>query len=253
MHLNTNVSFKDKSILVIAPHPDDDVIGCGACLFYLSKLSKNNKPSKVTIAYATNGVNGVSNNFLLQDKKYNLETISDDEKKKIKIKVREQEARKACAFLDAQPVFLNLPFYQNKKKNIELNDIEIVYKFINLINPDVIFVIDEENDPHGTHGLVREVFLQVLEEVYFDGLVFGYRVWGSGYKKEESAVIFEFDEDIMAQKERLILCHESQIKKPAFPHEKYDFVTMVKRSNNASAKNLQSEHLYIELYKRLRP
>ena len=32
------IDFAQKNILFIAPHPDDDVIGCGALLLYLSKF-----------------------------------------------------------------------------------------------------------------------------------------------------------------------------------------------------------------------
>lgn len=45
-------------ILVIAAHPDDEVLGCGGTLYKLSK----NKENKIFIAFAANGVGGRGKN-----------------------------------------------------------------------------------------------------------------------------------------------------------------------------------------------
>ena len=57
MVLRKSSLFNNKRILIIAPHPDDDVIGCGAFLYF---LHKNIQSSEVHIAYATSGAGGIS-------------------------------------------------------------------------------------------------------------------------------------------------------------------------------------------------
>ena len=44
------LSFKDKKVLIISPHPDDEVIGCGGLI---SKIKENG--GKVYVLFLTNG------------------------------------------------------------------------------------------------------------------------------------------------------------------------------------------------------
>ena len=143
----------------------------------------------------------------------------------------------------------------NKKKYqfIKLNLINFLNlkKCIKKIKPDIIFVIDEASDPNGTHGIIRDLCARALKNIKFGGEIFGYRVWSEPYNKDESDVVVEFNEDVMKQKERLILFHESQINDPAHPHQDDDFITMIKKSNRVASKNVGSKYKYAELYKRI--
>ena len=233
MVLKKSSLFDKKRILIIAPHPDDDVIGCGAFLCF---MHENIKSSNICIAYATSGANGICNKQLEQNERS---------------LIREKEATAGCDFLGVASIFWRLPFYFAKNRTVSLQDNEIIEKSIREIKPDIIFVIDEDNDPNGTHGVVRDLCVRAISDVEFGGEVFGYRVWSPAYSYNESDVIVEFDEDDMKQKERLILFHESQIKYPAHPHKNDDFITMIKKSNHAASKSFNSKYKYVEGYKRI--
>ncbi|NOR53664.1 MAG: hypothetical protein GQ536_06215, partial [Candidatus Aminicenantes bacterium] len=68
-----------KRVLVLAPHPDDETIGCGGSLAIHA-----NAGDPVKVVFLTNGAKG---------------DTSGKEEKKSYIKIRQGEARKACKCL----------------------------------------------------------------------------------------------------------------------------------------------------------
>ena len=233
-NFHSSVLFDSKKILIIAPHPDDDVIGCGAFLLY---ISQHYKTSHISVAYAVDGANGVGDAF------FQKSGINS------KAEIRKCEAQKCCDFLNTQSIYWNLPFYNSQTKKITEQDILIVKKTLYDIQPDIVLMIDEASDPHGTHGCVQDVCTRALQS--YTGNVFGYRVWGDCYLKNECDIVFEFDDAFMKQKEQLILFHISQIEDPAFPHKEYGFVELAKLFNQKCAKEIGSEFLYAETFRKL--
>lgn len=95
-----------KKILVFAPHPDDDVIGCGG------SIAKHTKQgSKVTVVYMTSGDAGSLN--------YSKEELAQ---------IREKEARSAAEILGVE----DLIFLRNSDGYLEYNKENLV-KIIELI------------------------------------------------------------------------------------------------------------------------
>src|SRR5215207_8879345 len=76
------------NILVIAPHPDDESIGCGGTLYFHTE-----RGDRVAVVYLTSGELGLKN--LPREQAWTI---------------REAEARKAAKILRlAEPVFLRCP------------------------------------------------------------------------------------------------------------------------------------------------
>jgi len=236
-------------MLFIAPHPDDDAIGCGAFLLYLSKFCKNkHAPTSIHIAYAVSGFGGVTDRFaaiVASD----FEKRSESEKRLIKSEIRKKEATECCNYLHTNPVFWNLPFYEKQRKIPSAQDLEIIKQSICDIQPDLIFLIDETNDPHGTHGIVRQLSLQALQAISFPETILGYRVWEPNYPDCQCYIALFFDEAVMAEKTKLISFYKSQIQDPAFPHEHHSFIDLVKHSNRQMSHGCNAELTYMECYK----
>ena len=119
-----------KRILVIAPHPDDDIIGAGGSLI---KAKENG--SDIHILYVTRGLSD------------NAELIK-------------QETLSVCNQLGITPHFLDCPVRAIPLNNAEVND-----KFSELletIEPEIIFTSFFMDD-HDDHRRVNQLLLEVLK------------------------------------------------------------------------------------------
>ena len=241
-----------KKILFIAPHPDDDVIGCGALLLELSKLLKKGGIHSIHVIFSVSGFIGVSDRFM---RSRGFDAVDEVEKRAIKSKIRREESTACCNYLGAQPIFLNLPFYEKQgkdfKKHFTQEDVKIAASSIDQIKPDSIFLIDEMCDPHGTHGIVRDLFFKVLQEKRYAGALFGYQVWKDFLQADKCDKIICFDEEVMQEKIKLISFHQSQLQDPAYPCEHKDFIELAKIRNSAMAKKFCTKFSYAECYKNL--
>ena len=121
-----------KKILVIAAHPDDELLGCGASLLYYKKLGY-----KIKVVFLSDG-----------------ESSRDINKDKIDkfIRIRQKQAElvsNKCKFL--KPSFGNLP--DNRLDKIPfLNIVKLVEKHILNLKPEIIFS-HFENDLNIDHQL----------------------------------------------------------------------------------------------------
>ena len=121
-----SITNKDR-ILILSPHPDDDVIGMGGAMKLLP--NKNN----VLVAYMTSGKGGIPSGKPLN--------------------TREEEAKFALKILGYKSEcakFLNLPFYENKT-SAGVDDYKILHNLYDTFDPTHIFICGD-NDPNGTHG-----------------------------------------------------------------------------------------------------
>lgn len=192
----------------------------------------------------------MTDHFAAQEDQDFLEK-SQSEQMVVKAKIREKEARSFCTALGATPVFWDLPFYRERRRNLSKQDVACVLSSIKKLHPEVVFVIDEASDPHGTHGLVQKAVEEALVRDGYQGVVLGYRVWEGGYGGDEgdSLIRLAFDEEVMAEKERLISFYRSQIVDPAYPHKELSFIELVRRSNAATAKEMNQDLPYVESFK----
>ena len=133
------------NVLVLSPHPDDDVFGCGGTI----KIHTESNDS-VTVLYFTNGGN----------------------------KSRRFEAEQACQLLGVKKtIFWN---YDDNQIKDSKKTVEDLVEIISKTNPKTIYV-PSFTDPHPDHFLVSLIFRRSLEKVIFTGQIFSYEVWQPVY------------------------------------------------------------------------
>lgn len=152
------------NVLVIAPHPDDDVFGCGGTI----KLHTN-QGDKVKIVYLTG-----------------------------KNTIREEEAKKAAEILGTQDIeFLDL-----KDGSILAND-SIVNQLINIISDFQPKIIDTPSflDPNNDHSECANIMNKVLKKMPYSGKIFLYETWSPIYANRLIVVDKFFPSKVKAMNE----------------------------------------------------
>ena len=144
-----------KNILVFAPHPDDDIIGCAGLLAH-----QRNAGSTITITYITSG-----------DAAYWPDGPA------ALAQTREKEAFAACRLIDVE----NLIFLRQPDGKVSTHQKEIMQRIIPIIlsiKPDII-LIPHKNDAHKDHQATYDIVTGVLPEInkHYYPLVLGYEVW----------------------------------------------------------------------------
>ncbi len=142
-----------KSMVVIAPHQDDEAIGCGGALAL--QVRSGHPPSIVILQDGADGCQelGFTRLGLME--------------------MRNEESRRAAAALAAPPpVFLNHPILADDDAQIaELADILIDRK------ADAVF-IPFPLDGHPDHRTANYILAGALARVSWNVRVFGYEIWG---------------------------------------------------------------------------
>lgn len=192
--IETHSSLEDygrqkENILVIAPHPDDDVLGVGG---YMVKAAQEGK--KVFTIYITDGAGSPR-----LDKK-----ISDTEMASL----REREAIGALRVLKAKGAFfLRLKSAELIEKSTNVK--ETLSNIVNFLWPDIIF-IPAPYERHKTHLICTRLCLEALRisQVKINHLL-GYSLWGNfwGGHRRIIADITPFIKD----KVQAVLAHGSQL------------------------------------------
>src|SRR5215472_14528047 len=126
-----------RSCLVLAPHPDDETLGCGATI--MRKLAAG---STVQVVIAADG------RYAYPSTKLPLETL---------IEIREEEARKACAILGLPPnnvSFLRFEDLRLADHRGALRD--RLFDIFEKMSPEEIFV-SSVIDNHPDHRVLAEI------------------------------------------------------------------------------------------------
>ncbi len=265
-----------QKVLCLSPHPDDDVICCGATL---SKMSA--RDNRVTVAYGVSGANAVRDKdvlALLRARHPRLvsyvedtappgksfEQVFDDVRlfiferdkgqpdspllRELKRLVREGEAADACRKMGAHPVFLNLPFYQTgeiRKNAVGPADVEVALRLLRDTRPDVVLLTGEMDDPHGTHEMCAIAFERAAKQYKEEGgqpfAQWHYRGAWEEYQTWEVDYFSVFDKELMEKKVGLILDHISQLD-PLYPgiSDPREFFERARDRNRATARQLQA-------------
>jgi len=228
-----------KRVLILSPHPDDDVISMGGTFLRLIE-----QEHKVHVAYQTSGNIAVSDeeamkyaevikNVLPIGENDTVKTIINDLKRKqehtidtlevrnLKGLIRKGESLGATRFLrlpDAYVHFLDLPFYETgsvKKKPYGVADTRKLAKLIKEIKPHQIYAAGDLADPHGTHKVCLDILFKVLEDLKEEEFIKDCWVWlyrGAWQEWDihdiEMAVPLSPDE--VLKKRKAIFFHQSQ-------------------------------------------
>ena len=179
-----------KKVLILSPHPDDDVISMGGTFIRLVHQGHD-----VHVAYQTSGDVAVHDDVVLQhmDAAFQLgfgdrtEEIRELVASKrpgepepralldIKAAIRRSEARGAdhsFGMKDDHIHFLNLPFYESggvSKLPCSQVDVDIIKKLMDELKPHQIYMAGDLADPHGTHRVCTEAALEAFEQLREEG------------------------------------------------------------------------------------
>ncbi|MDF2440229.1 MAG: glucosamine-6-phosphate deaminase, partial [Abditibacteriota bacterium] len=263
---------REASVFCLSPHPDDDVICCGATLI---KLRERN--NVVTVAYGVSGSNAVRDKDVLSLLRANhprlisyiednappgqsVQEVFDQIRQEIferdpgapdslllrnlKRLVREGEAADACRKVGAKPLFLDLPFYYEEQKTVSDEDVERMTQALLETTPDLVLLTGELNDPHGTHELCAQTFERAVVKYFEAGgkpfARWNYRGAWNEYPVWEGSYFSVFHKTLMERKIGLILDHISQLD-PVYPGttDAREFYERARDRNRATARSLQ--------------
>lgn len=181
-------TIKAEKVLILSPHPDDDVIGAGGLIKYLSDGG-----SSIKVIYFTDGSKSNSSaNF--------SEGL---------IEKREKEAREAGKILGVgEQKFLRLP-HQKMRSSFELS--ALIRKELEFEKPDLLLAPSIE-EPHPDHLAVSEALSESMSNYYESLNIWLYETFGSGRLNR----LFDISGQVEAKQEAL-RAHKSQ-----FSIRKYD-------------------------------
>lgn len=243
-----------KRVIVFSPHPDDDVISMGGTLQRLISQKHD-----VHVVYQTSGNIAVSDEEMYRflhfiagfnkhfencgsDTSENLVRQLFDEIKQrkskesnspdalaIKALIRRGEARIACQYngLSYDHIhFLNLPFYETgevQKKPLGEEDVEIVRRMLQEIQPHQVFFAGDLADPHGTHRVCTDAVLAAIDlereaeaEWLKDCRFWMYRGAWTEWEIENIEMVVPISPEELHMKRNAILKHQSQCESALF-------------------------------------
>ncbi len=269
---------RNKTVLCLSPHPDDDVICCGATLMKMAE-----RGNRIFVAYGVSGANAVRDKDVLAllrarhprlisyleehlEPGKSLENAVDEVRfsiferepgapdapllREMKRLVREGEAADACRKMGAKPLFLNMPFYGDGAHSLPIGeaDVAIMSAMLKQIAPDLVLLTGELSDPHGTHELCERIFeraaapLEAEREANRDAPLERW-LYRGGYLEwpvEEASYFSVFGKAAMDAKIGLILDHISQMD-PLYPGgDTREFWERARDRNRQSARDLQT-------------
>ena len=189
-----------NTCLVLAPHPDDESLGCGGLL---SLLREKNK--EVFILFVTDGSASHPTS-----KKYNAAQLAA---------LRKEEAMQAVEVLN---IARSNAFFFNKKDgalpaegepNFEQNANQL-HLLLMLLSPDLILV-PYEKDPHRDHRATWQMLMHSIKKIHIQFHVLQYVIWlhERGEKEDMPDDNYIRFVDIMQyqlQKQKAIYQHQSQ-------------------------------------------
>jgi LmbE family N-acetylglucosaminyl deacetylase len=182
------ISARKLNILVLSPHPDDDVFGIGGTI---AKFHKNG--DKITVLYFCDGSKGTDSG------------IRDSSL----ITKRKKEVELGSKILGINDVI----FWGYKDGQLEATKtaIKAFANLIKEINPDIVF-LPSTLDNHPDHYTVNEIFYNSLfasdhRPKNLPPLIAMYEIWTPLFPNRLINIT-----DMIENKNQAIMCHKSQLK-----------------------------------------
>lgn len=240
-----------KRVIILSPHPDDDVISMGGTMIRLIEQGH-----ETHVAYMTSGYLSVFDHLvsrhadfvrefnkifgLTPDHTASIEQHIDrflhkkipgqvDSREVMNIKrlIRKTEAidaAKFCGLNEDTIHFLDMPFYNTgkvQKLPISEDDINTVLATFEKVRPDMVFAAGDMSDPHGTHRLCLDAALKALNNYIKRGNlqpeVWLYRGAWQEWSPSEIDMVVPLSPDELRRKRFAIFRHESQKDLAMFP------------------------------------
>ena len=176
-----------KRILVLSPHPDDDVISMGGTLCRLV-----DQGHEVHIAYEVSGAGAVADEAIWRAAAFARDAHFADAAAAERLRqlcseyeaqgrlpegpellgwkalIRRHEATAAarvCGVPPARLHFLDLPFYHSaspRSRKVGPADVAVMDRLLRDLRPHLIYAAGDLDDPHGTHRLCLRVLREAL-------------------------------------------------------------------------------------------
>ncbi|SDR81217.1 glucosamine-6-phosphate deaminase [Opitutus sp. GAS368] len=275
-----------KRVLVLSPHPDDDVISMGGTLCRLVEHGH-----EVHVAHQVSGANAVSDETLWRtllfaraaglaggatgaqlgewcaayETKGALPAIP--EVKRWKGLVRRQEAAAAarvCGVAKERLHFLDLPFYDAPvARRLGVADVDIMHRLLDEVRPHLVYAAGDLDDPHGTHRIclhaLREALVRSAQEPWFaEAELWLYRGAWAEWELDEIDLAVPLSPQEVLRRRRAIFRHETQKDQALFPGD--DRREFWQRTEDRSRRLAESyntlglaEYEAIEAFKRYAP
>jgi LmbE family N-acetylglucosaminyl deacetylase len=194
---------KMESVLIVAPHPDDESLGCGGTI---ARLRERNIP--VHVLFVSDGSMSHPNS-----PSYPADRLRQ---------VRETEALEALRILNVPAE--NVTFMQQKDTQVPISGnpgfdeaVTFIYRLLIEVRPTAIFV-PWRRDPHRDHRASWHLLTAALKSYPARPRVFEYLIWlwelGSDDDMphpDEMTVWCIPIEQVMDQRNRAIAAHRSQV------------------------------------------
>ena len=172
-------------VLVLSPHPDDDIFGLGGTIARMSASG-----AKVSVAYFCDGSGGVAEVGGKRDTGL--------------VELRRAEAKKAGEILKiSEQVFFGYPddkLAAGTSANLALNDL------IKRVKPDIIFV-PSFLDNHPDHRAVNEILFKSIAQENPNLPIWLYEIWTPIFANRIVNIT-----DVIEEKQAAIATQESQLK-----------------------------------------
>ena len=190
----------NKKILILAPHADDEILGCGG---FISKYSKQNY--NINVLILTNANQGAPELYSIE-----------------KIKQIRYEAKISNSFVGTKKVFFeNLPALN--LTNYPIYKIaNIISKHIIKINPEVV-LMPSANDIHDDHKIIFKAAKVSMRSNKKNNInkILSYEVlseteWNENEQSFSPNYFIKLDKSDINKKVKAFLKYKSQVKK--FPH-----------------------------------
>ncbi len=229
-----------KRVLVVSPHPDDDVIGMGGTLCRLVEHGH-----EVHIAYQVSGAHAVSDEALMRALRFagdaGLTSAAGAERLRAlyavhessgslpgtpeilhwKGLVRRQEvlaAARVCGVPSARLHFLDLPFYHTspgRRRMLGEEDGALMRDLLGSVRPHLVFAAGDLDDPHGTHRLCLHALRDALARSSAEPWVRETELWlyrgaWSEWSADEIDLAVPLSPQEVLRRRRAIFCHETQ-------------------------------------------
>ena len=236
-----------KRVLVLSPHPDDDVISMGGTLCRLVEHGH-----EVHVAYLVSGANAVSDESLWRALLFVRDTgladpaatqrvrelctayeehgalVASPDLTRWKALVRRHEATaaaRACGLTADRLHFLDLPFYYGasvRRRQLGEADVAAVHRLLSDRRPHLIFAAGDLEDPHGTHRLCLHALRAALargagEPWFAEAELWLYRGAWAGWALDEIDLAVPLSPQEVLRRRRAIFRHETQKDQALFP------------------------------------
>ena len=220
-----------KNILIISPHPDDDVIGMGGTI-----VMKAEQGCSITVVYATNGGGSA--------KEGEYKNVSTEDM----IKIRKHEAEVSLHTLLDNPHQAEQLFLEFHSSDLFENPEMFANELGKILDRkafDEIYV-PYPNDRHPTHRAVTTLSIEVVKAKSPKSALYAYETWDS-IPVDEKTVFVDIT-PYYKRKLSAVSCHKSQCSITPF-----DEGIIAKNRYNAVFHAINSKHQmeYAEVFIKL--